>query len=217
MQKSLLPLVVLAVCLSASCSTTTENDQDSNSDSTVLVEDNGTDGNAALTARTQLSESDSYIDLRTGKPIRIRRGENGLYMSESGDLGIYVNTTTSDTFYGGQAFNVGGHLLHNDGSDWEVDQNWLNSQSATNYGDGMLNEPEKVQVQDDGDYKAKYKEGDIKEKMKVDADGKDMKYKYKDDENDTKLKITDDQIKYKDPNGKTEIESDGSIKNKPNK
>ena len=220
MNKSILSLLACSTLLWASCSTMSDNDDASDNDTTVLMNADAP-ATGTRTVLTELSESDSYVDLRTGKPIRIRRGESGLYTTETGDeLSYYVNTVTRDTFYRGEAYPVSGHLMRDPGGDWMVDETWFNAQYSdamnTTNTTGMSSDPDKVRVEEDGDYKMKNKDGDIKEKLKVDGDGKDMKYKYKDDENDTKVKMTEDQIKIKDANGKTEIESDGSVKHKPN-
>ena len=212
MNKHTLPLVAFSALALASCSTMGDNDKEGSNDTTIVVNDDAGSGGTGAMVRTQLSESDSYIDLRTGNPVRIRRSASGLYTADAGDLGLYVNTNTGDTFYGGEAYRVNGHLMRGTSGDWDVDPTWLSSQNSA---DGMINDPEKITTEEDGDYKMKYKEGDVKEKLKVDGDGKDVKYKYKDDEADTKIKMTEDQIKIKDPSGKTEIESDGSIKTKP--
>lgn len=213
MTKTAFSLLAATALLWAGCSTTTTEEGGDADTVTVMNEGEGaatsTTTTTTTTVATQLSESDSYVDLSTGKPIRIRMNESGLYTGDLGDLRLYVNTTTGDTFYGGEAYRVNGHLMRS-GDTWDVDQTWLSTQSA-----GMNNDPTKVRVEEDGDYKMKYKEGDIKEKLKVDGDGKDMKYKYKDDEADAKIKMTEDQIKVKDASGKTEIESDGSVKHKP--
>lgn len=219
MNKSPLAFLSGAALLMASCSTM--NDGDSDNDTTVVI---NTDAPATgtRTVRTQLAESDQYVDLRTGQPLRIRMGESGYYTAENGDLDLYVNTSTGDTFYRGEAFPVSGHLMRDAGGSYTVDQSWFNTQYSDNGGmtSGgndlpITGDAEKVRVEEDGDYKLKNNGDDVKEKLKVDGDGKDMKYKYKNDATDTKVKMTEDQIKIKDANSKTEIESDGSIKTKP--
>ncbi len=220
MKKFLFSFLAASTLLWTSCSTTTTDGSDN--DTTVVM---NMDAPAAgtRTVRTQLSESDPYIDLRTGQPLRVRMGEGGLYTGESGDLDLYVNTNTGDTFYRGEAYPVSGHLMRDAGGAYAIDQSWFNTQYSddntgsdmTMSGGNMDSDPDKIRVEEDGDYKMKNKDGDIKEKLKVDGDGKDVKYKYKDDATDTKIKMTEDQIKIKDANGKTEIESDGSIKTKP--
>jgi hypothetical protein len=219
MKKSHLLLFVAFTSLGwTACSTTTTDDNENDNDTSVVMNADAP-ATGTRTVITELSESDQYVDLRTGKPIRIRRGESGLYMAESGDLDLFVNTTTGDTFYRGEAFPVSGHVMRDPGGSYTIDESWFNTQysdtRSSDMGMGTDTDPDKMRVEDDGDYKMKNKDGDIKEKLKVDGDGKDMKYKYKDDENDTKVKMTEDQIKIKDQNGKTEIESDGSVKQKP--
>ena len=211
MKKSLLLLAASGSLMWTSCSTTT--DEDGSDNDTTVVMNADAPATATRTVRTQLSESDSYIDLRTGQPLRIRMGASGVYTAESGDdLDLFVNTTTGDTFYRGEAFPVSGHVMRDPGGSYAIDQAWFD----TEYAGSADTDPDKMRVEDDGDYKMKNKDGDVKEKLKVDGDGKDVKYKYKDDEADTKVKMTEDQIKVKDKTGKTEIESDGSVKQKPN-
>lgn len=220
MTKSILSFLACSSLLWTACSSTSTDGSDN--DTTVVI-DGDAPATATRTVRTQLSESDSYIDLRTGQPLRIRMGESGLYTAESGgDLDLYVNTSTGDTFYRGEAFPVSGHIMREAGGAYNIDQTWFDTEYSDNTNSGagaelpVTGDAEKMRVEEDGDYKMKNKEGDIKEKLKVDGDGKDMKYKYKDDATDTKVKMTEDQIKIKDKTGKTEIESDGSIKTKPN-
>lgn len=219
MKTSLMLLAATSAFAWASCSSTTS--EGSDNDTTVVM---NMDAPAAGTrsVRTQLSESDSYIDLRTGQPLRIRMGETGLYTAETGDLDLYVNTTTGDTFYRGEAYPVSGHVMRDAGGAYSIDQMWFdteysggNMSSASGAELPVTGDAEKVRTEEDGDYKMKNKDGDVKEKLKVDGDGKDVKYKYKDDATDTKVKMTEDQIKIKDKTGKTEIESDGSVKQKP--
>ena len=216
MNKSLMLLAASCALATSACNTTTT--EGSDNDTTVVM---NMDAPAAgtRTVRTQLAESDSYIDLRTGQPLRIRMSESGYYTAETGgDLDLFVNTTSGDTFYRGEAFPVSGHVMRDPGGAYSIDKTWFD----TEYGDiasGMMisgdTDPDKIRVEDDGDYKIKNKDGDVKEKLKVDGDGKDVKYKYKNDATDTKIKMTEDQIKVKDKTGKTEIESDGSVKQKP--
>lgn len=219
MNKSILLLAASCAIASSACNTSTNEGGDND---TTVVMNMDAPATSTRTVRTQLSESDSYIDLRTGQPLRVRMGESGLYTAESGDLDLYVNTTTGDTFYRGEAFPVSGHVMRDPGGAYSIDQTWFDTQygndnmsASTGQELPVTGEAEKARTEEDGDYKLKNNEGDVKEKLKVDGDGKDMKYKYKDDATDTKVKMTEDQIKIKDKSGKTEIESDGSVKQKP--
>jgi hypothetical protein len=156
------------------------------------------------TNRVILSENDSYIDLKTGKTIRIRRDTmNNTYMAEDmTPLDIYVNTTTMDTFWGPEAITVNNALTYDAGV-WSVDQ-----MRVERNGEGYKAKSE------DGEMKVKENENELKMK---DGDAKvkasDDEYKYKD--GDTKIKSNDEKTKIKTKDTKTEINHEtGEVKTK---
>src|SRR5690349_18396159 len=110
--KLLLTMALGTSLLAASCSddsTTTTTTTDSLS--------TGTTTTTTTTTTTQvpvLSETDSYIDLKTGKAIHIRRDPStNVYVSdEMPQLDIYVNTNTRDTFWGPEAVSVNNALVY---------------------------------------------------------------------------------------------------------
>jgi hypothetical protein len=146
--------------------------------------------------RVILSEADSYIDLKTGKTIRIRRDTvRNVYVREDmTPLDIYVNTSSMDTFWGPEAVPVNNALIRDESGMFTVDE-----LRVERNGDGYKAKSE------DGEIKIKENENELKMK---DGDAKikvsDDEYKYKD--GDTKIKSNDKETKIKTRDSKTEID-----------
>jgi len=194
-------MVIAAATYTSSCNddqTTTTTTTDSNS-SAVVTEA------AAPGRRIVLSETDSYIDLKTGKTIRIRRDTvQNIYIQEDmTPLDIYVNTASMDTFWGPEAVPVNNALIHDDAGMWTVDE-----LRVERNGEGYKAKSE------DGETKIKENENELKmkdgdAKLKVNED----EYKYKD--GDTKIKGNENKTKIKTKDSKTEIDHrTGEVKTK---
>jgi hypothetical protein len=149
------------------------------------------------TRRVVLSESDGYIDLRTGKAIRIRRDtiQNVYTREDLTPLDIYVNTTTMDTFWGPEAVPVNNALIRDEAGMYTVDELRVEQN-----GDGY-----KAKT-DDGEFKVKENENELKMK---DGDAKvksnENEYKYKD--GSVKVKSNEKETVIKDKNSKTTIDN----------
>jgi len=147
------------------------------------------------TRRVVLSETDGYIDLKTGKTIRIHRDTvQDIYVTEDlAPLDIYVNTTTRDTFWGPEAIFVNNALIRDDAGMYTVDE-----MRVEQNGDGYKAKTE------DGELKVKDNENELKMK---DGDAKvksnENEYKYKD--GDTKIKSNENETKIKTSSSKTNI------------
>jgi hypothetical protein len=158
------------------------------------------------TSTVALSETDSYIDLKTGKTIRIRRdpSTNQYTTAEMTPLDIYVNTTSRDTFWGPSATRVNGALMRGDDGMYTVDELRIERN-----GDGYKAKSE------DGDFKIKENENELKIKdgdMKIKSN--ENEYKYKD--GDTKIKSNENETKIKTSDSKTEIDHrTGEVKTNP--
>jgi hypothetical protein len=154
--------------------------------------------------RVLLSENDSYIDLKTGKTVRIRRDTiNNTYTTDDmAPLDIYVNTTTMDTFWGPEAIPVNNALTYDAGV-WSVDE-----MRVERNGEGYKAKTE------DGEVKIKENENELKMKDGNDkVKASDDEYKYKD--GDTKIKSNDEKTKIKTKDTKTEINHEtGEVKTK---
>lgn len=103
---------------------------------------------------------DRYIDLNTGKKVKLEKDGSGLMVNAETKkpLYIYIDTKTNDTIYGKTGEVVNGHILKTGDNTYGYD----------------------MDIKSDGEYK--YKDGDYK--IKVEADG-DIKIK----DGDTKTKI----------------------------
>jgi hypothetical protein len=143
------------------------------------------------TRRVVLSESDGYIDLKTGKTIHIRRDtiQNVYTQEDLTPLDIYVNTVSLDTFWGPEAISVNNALIRDDAGMYSVDE---------------------MRVERNGDgYKAKTEDGELKVKdNENELKMKDGDAKLKSNENETKYK--DDGIKVKSNENETKIKTKDS-------
>ncbi len=221
MKKIFLPALAITA-LAASCTSSNETNTTVNNDTTMVAPGTNTTVTTTRTIITPLDESAKYIDLRSGRQIALRKNDMGIYSSDMGDLDLYYNPATNDTFYMGEAYPVNGHLMRQ-GTDYTVDRSWFETTYPTAYNTGstatasgslpVTGEAEKMRVEADGDMKMKNDDGTIKEKYKQDGEGDDMKYKVKNKETGEKVKVTEDQIKIKDASGtKTVVERDGDVK-----
>ena len=178
-------VVLAAVTVTSSCK-----DNDSTTTTTDSVSTTEISTTSGSTRRVVLSESDGYIDLKTGKAIRIKRDTiQNIYLAEDQTpLDIYVNTTTMDTFWGPEAITVNNALIRDDAGMYIADE-----MRVERHGDGYKAKSE------DGELKVKANENELKIK---DGDAKmksnENEYKYKDDgikvksnENETKIKTKD--------------------------
>jgi hypothetical protein len=188
-----LSAVVLATAATvSSCS----NDDKSTTTNTDSLNTSTVTTTAGSTRRTILSEADGYIDLKTGKTIRIRKDPaNNTYVAEDmTPLDIYVNTVTYDTFWGPEAVPVNNALIHDASGMWIVDE-----MRVERNGEGYKAKSE------DGELKIKDNENELKMK---DGDAKlksnENEYKYKDD--GIKVKSNEDKTKIKTRDSKTEID-----------
>lgn len=139
-----------------------------------------------------------YIDLNTGKTIEVEKDKETGYMvnAETGKpVYLYVNPASKDTFYGRTGKKVNNHVIITDNNTYRYDD-------------------DDKYVYEDGDYKMKTDDGDIKVKdgdykMKTD-DGdvkiKDGDYKKKTDDGDVKIKRGN--LKIKTDDGETKVKRD---------
>lgn len=238
MKKNLLPLLALGALFAASCTSNTETHNTTINADTAIVDPAMTTTRVKRTVTrtviTQLNEKTRYVDLRTGKKINVRKNDMGFYTSDAGELDLYYDPTTRDTFYMGEAYPVNGHLVRGADNTYTLDRSWFDTQYPDAYNpaidemampDGAISpdgaalpvtgEPEKMRTESDGDMKMKNSDPNVKEKLKVDGEGDDMKYKLKNKQTGEKVKVTEDQVKVRDANGnKTVIEKDGDVKRK---
>ena len=202
--KILLTMALGSTLFMASCSDNTSSTTTTTTDSTIGAGVTTT----TTTTTTQvpvLSETDSYIDLKTGKTIHIRRDpSSNVYVSdEMPQLDIYVNTNTRDTFWGPEAVSVNNALVFDGPGMWTVDEMRV-ERNGEGYkaksADGELKIKE-----NENEFKAK--DGDAKVKSNEDE------YKYKDD--GLKIKSNENKTKIKTDDTKTEIDhKTGEVKTK---
>ena len=160
---------------------------DSTSTSTTTGESASGSTTASSTTAATVDENATYLDLSTGKNIKVKKDQTGRYInSETNEpLKYYVNPTTADTF------DVEGRVVNNalvkaPNGDYSVDENKITTSDG------------KIKTQGDGD--VKFKQGDVKGKVETDGD---MKLK----QGDTKEKVKDDEYKRKDESGTTKEKS----------
>jgi hypothetical protein len=198
MKRVFMPLCAIALLSVVSCnqSSTTEAGADSTSTTTTTTSTDAATGSTAApsAATTTVDENASYVDLKSGKTIKVKKNqETGKYInSETNEpLMYYVNPSTADTF------DVQGRVVNNalvkGPEGYTVDETKITTDNG------------KLKTQSDGDVKAK--EGDVKAKVETDGD---MKLK----SGDSKEKIKDDTYKSKDASGKTKTTDEGKTKSK---
>jgi hypothetical protein len=194
MKKVLMPVCAVALLSIVSCnqSSTSETTADS---TTTTTTGSSTDAGANSTTATSgttttVDENASYVDLKSGKTIKVKRNQQtGKYInSETNEpLMYYINPATADTF------DVDGRVVNNalvkGAEGYTVDETKISTDNG------------KLKVQGDGDIKAK--EGDVKAKIETDGD---MKLK----SGDSKEKIKGDTYKSKDASGKTKTTEEGT-------
>jgi hypothetical protein len=114
---------------------------------------------------------DRYIDLRTGKTVKLVKDEkSGLMVDETtkGPVYIYVDTKTDDTIYGKTGTVINGQVVKNRDNDYVYVKDFEAYE--------VKGEDYKVEVEKDGDIKIK--DGDSK--LKIDGETGEKKVK-KDD------------------------------------
>lgn len=200
MKKMFFSFAAGAFCLAA-CNSGTDTTATNDSSSVVVTNDATT-----FSANPSLSETDTYMDLNTQKTFRVRRdSQSGVYTAEDmTPLGIYVNTSTHDTFSGPEGLLVNNALLFTNGS-YSVDE-----LKVKRNGEGY-----KVKSED-GEYKEKLNENEYKLKdgdVKVKAN--ENEYKYKDKEAGVKVKSNENETKIKTPDEKIKIDDEGNVERKP--
>jgi hypothetical protein len=111
-----------------------------------------------------------YIDLNTGKTIKLEKDESGdmINAKTREPVYIYVDTRTHDTIYGKNGKIINGHVIRTGDSSYSYDADVKTGGEAKN-GDY------KIKVEEDGDIKIK--NGDSKTKI----DGKTGEKKTKND------------------------------------
>jgi hypothetical protein len=165
-----------AACNSGDTSTTTTDSSSTSSNETA----SGTDATASGAATTNSStstfdESASYVDLKSGKKVTVKRDASTGYVTNSEThepMLYYYNPVSNDTFdRSGQVVN--NYLIKGSDGSFTLDEaRW------------------KVKVDDDGDMKAK--DGD---QTKIKIDGKEPEVKIK--TGDTKIKADENSYKKK--------------------
>jgi hypothetical protein len=140
-----------------------------------------------------------YIDLTSGKTIRVEKDEETGFMVNAETkkpVYLYVNPATKDTFYGRTGKKVNKYITVRDNGNYYYDDDdyvYKNGDYKLKTDDGDIKEK-------DGDYKKKTDDGDVKikdgdYKVKTDKDG-DKKIK----SGDTKIKVDDGKVSVKKDN-----------------
>ena len=124
-----------------------------------------------LLAASCSQEKGRYIDLRSGKAIKVEKDSTGGWVDADtkNPVYIYVDTKTHDTIYGKTGEVINGHVVRGSDSTYTYDM------------DAKNNENYQVRA---GDYKKKADGGDIKIKTddkKIKIDGKTGERKRKSD------------------------------------
>jgi hypothetical protein len=130
-----------------------------------------------------------YIDLTTGKTIKIEKDEETGYMVNADSkkpVYLYVNPSTKDTFYGRTGKKVNNHVIVTDNGNYKFDDD----DYVYRNGEYKLKTDDSDVKVKDGDYKMKTDDGDVKVK--------DGDYKRKTDDGDVKIKNGDVKIKTDD-------------------
>jgi len=180
--------------------------------------------------RVVLSETETYVDLRTGTIFRLHwdAPTNTYVRDDSLPLDIYAGTIGLDTFWGAQAIPVNNSLIRDGAGYYTVDQALMERKVKENEnelkvkGDGYkIKENENgLQVKDE-DSKLKTNENEFKlknedAKIKSNENGiqiKDGEDKIKANENELKMKDGDSKVKANENEYK---EKDGDAKLKEN-
>ncbi len=193
MKKNLFPmmaitaLVGMAACNNGAETTTTD---------TTTTSESSTMGTTESNASTTVSfdENASYVDLESGKPVKLRKDATSGYVTKQDDntpIMWYYNPATNDTF-NREGMVVNNYLMRSPSGTYTLDEDkW------------------KTKTDEDGDFKAKDGEGN---KIKVDGNEPEVKIKTADG---TKEKIDENSYKSKGPDGKIKVKDD-KMKEKPN-
>ena len=189
--KNLIPMATAFALLTfTACNNGTEETTtaDSTTSTTEMNTPSSSEG-AGMTATT-FDESASYVDLKSGKSVKVKRDMATGYITNTEDntpMSFYYNPATNDTF-NRDGMVVNNYLIRSGAGDYTLDETrW------------------KVKVDEDGDFKAKDGDGS---KVKIDGNEPEMKIKteegkMKSDENSSKVKTDDMKMKTKD--GKTKV------------
>jgi|GEM_PF-2275828 len=208
MRKLLSVTLALGTACLAACDSGTDTTTTNDSTATVVTNETSgsTDQTITMSANPPLSETDTYLDLKTGKTFKVRKdSQSGIYVGENMEpLDIYVNTNTRDTFSGPEGLLVNNALIFSNGA-YTVDE-----LKVKRNGEGYKAKSE------DGEYKEKSNENEYKLKdgsVKVKAN--ENEYKYKDKDAGVKVKSNENETKIKTPDEKIKIDDEGNVERKP--
>ncbi|MBA2563012.1 MAG: hypothetical protein H0V14_08885 [Chitinophagaceae bacterium] len=159
-------------------STSTTTDTDSTTNNTI------TTNNDNVTSGTNDFEARSYMDLKTGIPLTLRRDtvtSRYVDVNTGSEVGYYYDPSTSDTF------DSRGYILNN--SLIMKDGNYTFDETK------VMANPDNIKIKE-GDSKVKIDHNSMKVK---DDDGKikERGDTYKEKTDSTKIKVTDDKLKVK--------------------
>lgn len=141
----------------------------------------------------------SYVDLKTGKPVKLKRDDNYGYvvnLETNEPVEFYVDMNLQDTFYGKTGDVVNNALTRDNAGIYELDDSKVEWD-----GDNMKIKNDDGSKEKLGDEEYKYKDDDVKMKSTND----ETKYK----SGDVKVKTTEDETKIKTPTTKIKANENG--------
>lgn len=196
MKRNFFSILAVSAIFSAVACNTPGTDTTTDSTTVSTASDNTTSETVAGSsgsAESSFDESASYVDLTSGKTVKLRRDTTSGFIANyetNEPVLFYYNPVTSDTFdRSGRVVN--NYLVRDPQGVYRVDE-----------------ERWKTKVDEDGD--AKVKDGD---ETKIKSDGNEPETKIK--TADSKEKVDENSYKSKSTEGKVKVKDD-KVKVKPN-